>query len=172
MQISLQKLNQAKDQQVTISEKVVLEDLQLSTYGLIHLNPIDVNVQVTRLNPHLFAAEAEQSTEAIFVCSRCLTHFDATLHQKWQERFTDVEEGTQEDGEDEVHQVEGNVIDLLPYVREAFLLDLPFAPLCQEDCKGLCPKCGINLSIDTCDCQIETIDPRLAKLQELLTPDK
>jgi len=172
MQISLQTLNQAKDQQVNVSEKVALEDLQPSTYGLVHLRPIDVNVQVRRLNPHLFEAEAEQSTEATFVCSRCLTHFDATLQQEWQERFTDVEEHVQEDGEEEVHRVEGNVIDLLPYIRESFLLDLPFTPLCQEDCKGLCPKCGINRNIDTCDCQIESIDPRLEKLQELLTPNK
>jgi uncharacterized protein len=39
-------------------------------------------------------------------------------------------------------------------------------PLCSEDCKGICPQCGQDLNEGECDCEIETVDPRLAKLKE------
>ncbi len=43
-------------------------------------------------------------------------------------------------------------------------------PLCSK-CKGLCPKCGINLNEDQCDCESEYVDPRFEKLKELF-PEK
>ena len=43
-------------------------------------------------------------------------------------------------------------IDLEPLAREALVLDLPLAPLCREDCRGLCPTCGADLNQGDCDC--------------------
>jgi uncharacterized protein len=45
-------------------------------------------------------------------------------------------------------------------------LDLPLAPLCREQCQGLCPHCGTDLNDETCDCQ-GPADPRWATLDEL-----
>ena len=39
--------------------------------------------------------------------------------------------------------------------------------LCQPDCPGLCPQCGINLKLAKCACQVERGDPRLAVLAQL-----
>ncbi len=47
---------------------------------------------------------------------------------------------------------EDNRIDLVPLVTAALLLDMPLVPLCDDDCKGLCPTCGVNLNHETCDC--------------------
>jgi uncharacterized protein len=46
----------------------------------------------------------------------------------------------------------GSSIDLKIGLREAILLSLPIAPLCKEDCAGLCAKCGANKNIVSCDC--------------------
>jgi uncharacterized protein len=50
---------------------------------------------------------------------------------------------------------------------DVFLLELDTKNLCSDDCRGLCPGCGVNLNEGQCRCKKE-IDPRLAKLAQLL----
>lgn len=61
----------------------------------------------------------------------------------------------------------GNGIDLSAAVREQIILDLPDAPLCREDCRGLCPKCGEDRNLIDCKCKDDEIDPRWAALKDL-----
>ncbi|HJV09433.1 MAG TPA: DUF177 domain-containing protein, partial [Acidimicrobiales bacterium] len=58
-------------------------------------------------------------------------------------------------------------VDLEPLVREALVLDLPLAPLCEEDCRGLCPTCGADLNLGDCDCPPAETDSRWAALDVL-----
>ena len=62
---------------------------------------------------------------------------------------------------------EGDVIDLDEILREQIILALPMYPRCKEECRGLCPVCGVDLNKETCDCQREDVDPRLAVLKTL-----
>jgi uncharacterized protein len=62
---------------------------------------------------------------------------------------------------------DGRTIDLDPLVREQVLLALPMHALCSEDCQGLCGNCGQNLNEARCECQTESVDPRLADLKHL-----
>ncbi len=59
-----------------------------------------------------------------------------------------------------------DVIDLAPLVLEQVVLQIPIKPLCREDCKGLCPRCGANLNETTCDCETEVVDQRFAILNK------
>ena len=52
-------------------------------------------------------------------------------------------------------------------VREYVLLDLPDAPLCKDDCAGICPNCGIDRNMATCDCDTSATDPRWSALEGL-----
>ena len=63
-------------------------------------------------------------------------------------------------------------IDLGQLIEEQFYLALPMKPLCKADCKGLCPNCGTNLNVETCDCDVRWEDPRLAGLKALMNRDK
>lgn len=47
---------------------------------------------------------------------------------------------------------ENPFIDLTDLLRECIILSFPSNPVCREDCKGLCPKCGKNLNKETCTC--------------------
>ncbi len=60
------------------------------------------------------------------------------------------------------------VLDLGHLLREQFYLALPMRPLCREACRGLCPRCGINLNTETCSCQTAWQDPRLDALRALI----
>lgn len=70
-----------------------------------------------------------------------------------------------EDADEEVF--DGKVIDLDPIVREQLILALPLTAVCREDCKGLCPQCGINRNDAKCDCVTKPVDPRLAPLKNI-----
>ena len=54
-----------------------------------------------------------------------------------------------------------------PMVRELVLMELPPAPLCREDCAGICPTCGADRNQATCDCEQDLGDPRWAGLDAL-----
>ncbi len=70
---------------------------------------------------------------------------------------------------DEVNEetYSGKVIELDPVVREQLLLALPSYPVCQDNCKGLCPVCGTNLNERDCGCDRRVPDPRWAALAKL-----
>ncbi len=59
-------------------------------------------------------------------------------------------------------------LDLAPLLRAEVLIATANSMLCKPDCKGLCPECSTNLNHMTCNCAIESVDPRLAGLRRFL----
>ncbi|HET7523328.1 MAG TPA: DUF177 domain-containing protein [Acidimicrobiales bacterium] len=72
-----------------------------------------------------------------------------------------------EDEDEETYPLKGELLDLQPLVRDALLLELPLAPLCSEDCQGLCATCGADLNDGPCSCEHAPADPRWAALDLL-----
>jgi len=66
--------------------------------------------------------------------------------------------------EDEASRLVRDLIDLEPLVRDAVVLDLPFQPLCQENCSGLCVTCGADLNIEPDHSHETPVDPRWERL--------
>ena len=98
-------------------------------------------------------------------CRRCARPLDGELELHVSERFL---EGAAPD--DEAYPIEGDLADLGPMIRDAIILELPLAPLCSEDCRGLCTSCGADLNEGPCGCEAPT-DPRWATLDVLRQPD-
>lgn len=61
-------------------------------------------------------------------------------------------------------------LDVASLLWEQFLLALPVKPLCNENCPGLCPRCGKPLREGPCGCAADEGDPRLAVLKNLKVP--
>ena len=72
-----------------------------------------------------------------------------------------------EDEDEETYPLRGELLDLQPLVRDALLLELPMAPLCRDDCRGLCPVCGADLNEGPCACDRAPADGRWAVLDVL-----
>ena len=70
------------------------------------------------------------------------------------------------DRDEEAYPLAGDELDLEPLARDAVLLELPLAPLCAEDCRGLCPTCGANRNTEPCACP-RPVDPRWSALDAL-----
>jgi uncharacterized protein len=63
--------------------------------------------------------------------------------------------------------IDRDQLDLRPMVRETLLLEAPEAPLCREDCAGLCPACGVDRNATECSCDLTVRDPRWEGLETL-----
>jgi DUF177 domain-containing protein len=104
-------------------------------------------------------------------CARCLEDIHDEVVADFQELFVYEESDTarhpQEAEDDDVSRLEGDLLDLEPLLRDAVVLSLPFQPLCQDDCPGLCTECGARLADDPGHRHDEPIDPRWAKLHGL-----
>ena len=109
-------------------------------------------------------------------CSRCLEPFAVPVDSAFDLLFLPASSAGDhgEDDEQEVHDDDVGVayykddeIDLGEVMREQFYLALPMKPLCREECRGLCPACGINRNRETCDCKTDWVDPRMEPLRKL-----
>ena len=99
-------------------------------------------------------------------CRRCATTVGGAIEVAVRERFI---EGADPD-RDDAYRLDGDFVDLGPLVRDAVVLELPLAPLCTEDCRGLCAQCGSDLNAGACGCEAP-IDPRWATLDVLRRPE-
>jgi uncharacterized protein len=113
--------------------------------------------------------ETDVSTD----CIRCLEPVAKYLEIRFDDIFVDAgEEDTRTEAEvaaealDESLVEDGQVV-LAEVVREQILLALSEQVFCQDDCKGLCPKCGANLNLIDCKCADDDVDPRWAALENL-----
>ena len=91
-------------------------------------------------------------------CARCLQAIERTVEPEIQMVFEPAG-AAHTRTEEQVRRLDlgitffqGNGIDLGPEVRQAVSLALPLKPLCRDDCKGLCPGCGVNLNVEPCRC--------------------
>jgi uncharacterized protein len=136
-----------------------------------------VQVDLARLDPEPVVGDLslESVVEGVLVtgslngdvtcrCARCLEEFGSGLQVQVCELF--AAPGHLEEEED-VYRVAGEEIDLEPMLRDEITLALPLYPLCREDCKGLCARCGRELNDGACDCAEDTSDPRWEALDEV-----
>ncbi len=90
------------------------------------------------------------SVEFVTPCARCLekTFFtvDAEVYKiyTWDEQLAD-------DLDTELITSSDGTVSILDAVREAVILSVPGRSLCREDCSGLCPTCGVNLNVTSCE---------------------
>ena len=74
-----------------------------------------------------------------------------------------------EEGDDGVRRIpeDAGELDLKEAIREEVILSQTLLVLCDPDCKGLCPQCGVNLNEESCECSVEEADPRWDALRAL-----
>ncbi len=108
-------------------------------------------------------------------CDRCLGrasfHIDAPfdLFYKPQSAMNDApaDELAIDEGEAEMGFYELPGLELEDIIREQLLLQLPMQRVCREDCKGICPICGVNRNETACSCQAQSGDDRWMALKNL-----
>jgi uncharacterized protein len=134
-------------------------------------DPIEGHVRLARTNRGLIVtADLETAIES--ECARCLRDIEIPIHISIEEEALpslDIHTGAPlrpEEGEDEALRLtDHHELDLETAIREAIQLAEPIAPLCREDCPGLCSVCGERLDDGTHDHPTDDVDPRLEALR-------
>ncbi len=128
-------------------------------------SPVDVAVTLQSFSGGL-RVRGSVAAPWFGVCRRCSIAVHGEVRVAVDERFVDHPEP----GDEEAYPIENDFIDLAPLVRDAILLELPLAPLCRDECRGLCPYCGIDRNEAECACEAP-VDPRWATLDGLRFAD-
>lgn len=140
----------------------VIDDLAAVSVSVPEGQPVTVDVILCSY-PGGITASGTVSAPWVGECRRCGGPARGTVVADVRERYAPAG-GT--DRDEEAYPLDGDELDLEPLARDAVLLDLPLAPLCQPDCLGLCPQCGTNWNLAPCTCRPAT-DPRWADLDVL-----
>ena len=164
MLLGLAKIIDCPGASVSFSTSVDLSDLRYGT-----CNPVSEPVRAegtVRNTAGVLMMTGSIGTTIHGTCDRCAEDFSREV--SFPIDVVLVTEMANEENEDEwVFPLEGDSADLDDIVRTVFVLNLDSKLLCNEDCKGLCHRCGKNLNDGPCNCQKE-LDPRFAALKQLL----
>ena len=144
------------------SGEVVLGEVEFMGSTLLFEKPRLVEGKVLNIGGTLeISAQINGSYRA--ECSRCGNpvneDFSAELFESVDNDFSDIDE--------ECICIAGNVMDISGSIEACIFGNIPLQFLCSEDCKGLCPVCGINLNENECNCDTTVYDPRFAIFRNL-----
>ena len=137
--------------------------------------PLHVDMVHVRSGEDLLFS-ATLNSELVGRCGRCLEEYALSLAREFScvmspgRTFEREQELTADELSASFYTEEE--VNLSALVHEETLLALPSRPLCREDCRGLCPQCGINLNVESCECRQEWKDSRLTILSNLRLPSQ
>jgi uncharacterized protein len=157
MELELRRLRAAPGRQFSLRGQEVIPSLDW------HNERVTLEGAVTAVGSVFYQEEQlyltlEVRGKAHRICSRCLAELVEEFHHRdfWEIPLSGV----------------GAYLDLRPWVESGVRLALDPRPLCRPDCRGLCPQCGADLNREGhrpgCQAVARKVDPRLAKLKELL----
>lgn len=135
-------------------------------------SPISIALSIGREYDHI-RLHGVISTSVKLTCSRCLVEYPADIASRFTIFYTRSVESQPEDevelGEEDLISVSysGDEIDFTDEIAEQVLLEIPYKPLCSEECKGLCFSCGTDLNNAVCSCGNNTVSMTFSPLQGL-----
>jgi uncharacterized protein len=143
-------------------EEVLIEELRPES------KEVTIQLIVDQAN-NQFRLHGKAILDVKETCDRCLTEYVRRMEGSFNIFLTGNTSLIWEKKESDVYLFPSNQpdFDISPAVRESILLEETMKHLCQEDCKGLCQNCGINLNSSTCTCDVEDSDERWAPLKNL-----
>jgi uncharacterized protein len=168
LRIDISRLGRRPGSMVTIDETVASPSrIGLDLIAIDKGAPIDLDLRLESVSDGVLVT-GTVAADTTGQCARCLSPITGDVEIYLTELFAypdTVTESTTE--EDEVGRIVDDYIDLEQAIVDAVGLELPLAPLCGDDCLGLCPECGVALATAEPDHHHDAIDPRFAKLAEL-----
>lgn len=147
------------------SEQVsgTIDDLATELAGISEDTPVTGELILESLEEGILASGRLQGSLSLR-CARCLKEFEQGFTIELRELFVPF---PHEDSDEYPLDPEG-FLDPDQMMRDAIGVELPFAPVCRPDCRGLCARCGGDLNLGECTCTDSEIDPRWDGLEALL----
>jgi uncharacterized protein len=148
------------------------ESLELSSDMSRFDDEVKVTVTVHKTDDEAIV-EGRLAARAMSTCVRCLDEFEVVVEEEFRRigKLVPTAQISEDTGDPDYLFLPSNepVWDLNGMIREIILLTVPENPLCDEDCRGLCRKCGQNLNVKQCGCEQPKNDSPLVQLKDLLS---
>jgi uncharacterized protein len=142
-------------------------DLGTVVIGVAEGSPVELDLRLEAVMEGVLVSGTARATST-GECVRCLDPIERELVVDLQELYTypgrapeDDPDGTQDD----LRELDDDLVDVEPVLRDAVVLALPFQPVCSPDCPGLCADCGVRLADAEPGHHHDSVDPRWAALQ-------
>jgi uncharacterized protein len=166
-EVSLRELRGSRGTRHTVRSTVLTEPLVADldsrvpagaeVVAVLRLEAIDGGVSATGTVSSRWEGE----------CRRCLTGLDGEVRAEVRELF--LRGGGEDDG---TYRMGEDHLNLREMVLDSLFASLPVLPLCRDDCRGTCPRCGANRNLEDCGCEEVKLDPRWSALNVLRYGDE
>ena len=163
MQLDFTNIFSSSCDAIDIDYSLSLEDFEYSTYKPLKNGATVKGSAYSKADvAHL---DLTVSFDFFGICDRCADEFEKAYSFDISKV---VVPSLENEADDEGYVItENNILDLDELIYQEIQLFLPHKMLCNDDCKGLCMKCGANLNREECNCK-KDVDPRMAALLQLL----
>ena len=164
---------------VTCENKSVTEEVQIEldtfksrmgAFPITEKSPVELKI-TNQENKRLLIQGVVDFTAEI-PCGRCLEVVPTKIHFDIEKKLPINGAKVSEEEMDESDYLIGFDLDVDRLIYEEILVNWPMKVLCNEDCKGICKVCGINLNKGDCNCQRTELDPRMAAFQDVFNKFK
>ncbi|MBF0464962.1 MAG: DUF177 domain-containing protein [Nitrospirae bacterium] len=149
-------------------------DMALKAEGIETKGPVRGHIELQRSGTEVIVS-GKAKVDIGLQCGLCLSEFISELPLDLNLLYAPEGEPVSEDsvelstGEMDVCQYSEGEIDIAQMLREQVILNVSISAVCSDNCRGLCPVCGINLNTETCNCKNTSGEGRFFKLKDLLT---
>lgn len=167
LKVDLRQLQQKR--RLGIDQSIALND-RLWQHGEIRLaGPLRMQLDLQYAGRDV-VVRGQLTGQVRLPCRRCLTEVTTELDEEiaWVFR-AGLSQVEAEDSEIYALPEHSDELELGDAIREQVMLAVPQYALCRDDCRGLCPRCGVNFNEEQCDCEPVETDSRWAALRELRT---
>lgn len=168
MLINLSEIMSVNDKTEHIKVPIESENFKLDGIAYEYCTKEPVDLTITNLGKRRVLIKGSTSLSLYIPCGRCLadvkTVFDLDFSKEID--FTMTEEERIKDL-NEMSYISGYSLDVDLLVYDEILIDFPMKVLCDDNCKGICNVCGMNLNTGTCDCESTGLDPRMSVIQDI-----
>lgn len=151
LRIDVSSLLQATGAVLDVDTDVPLESLAHGEAVLEFAERPRLKVTIADLGDVLSVTGSVEASATV-ECVRCLEPFVLTLHGTIEAAVAVTAEAPIDEAS-EWYPLVGDSVDLLPAAEGALRMEVPFAPIHDETCRGICPTCGCDLNRDACGCE-------------------
>ncbi|MCX8130039.1 MAG: DUF177 domain-containing protein [Clostridia bacterium] len=165
MKVNISDIVKTDGASLDINYNEVMDDLKtIAGNEFTFENPVRFEGKLVNISG-VMKLDGRLSTEYSVKCYRCLKEVTGKLDIGIKESFVDVEK-VEDKTDIETYTYEGYYIEVDKVLIDNIVLNLPMKQVCEAECKGICPKCGIDLNSGECECIEDEINPRMAVLKD------
>lgn len=169
MQINLTDVLSLEGKSKRFEAELSLEEFvsRLGSYKIIDKHPI--SIEVRNLGDRKIEITSNVKLSLVIPCDRCLEDVVTPLDMEvFKEVNLDESNADRIEQLDEKDYIDGYNLDVDKLIYGEILINLPMKTLCNEDCKGICNRCGTNLNEGMCDCDLDDAqDPRMSVIRDI-----